>query len=243
MVPLVIWEPINPSDTSCSNWELQTIIDGKHDAYINDWAAAAASSKHTILLRFAHEMNGYWFTWGDTRCSNTPDKFKQAWLHVWNIFQAKHATNVKFVWNPSGRKNLGKFYPGDAYVNYVGITAFNWGGYSSLPWRSMVTAFKQTMTPLANAGISKPIIVAETGSAPDKTGCSTCSKSKWITDGYQAAYTKWPKIKAIVYFDVNMLPITNNEQPNWRLNNPPAAQTSYSTIAHLLKFQGTIPSV
>jgi mannan endo-1,4-beta-mannosidase len=247
MIPLVTWEPLDPASASCDSWQLDKIIDGSHDQYIKDWAQAASSYHHTILLRFAHEMNGYWFVWGASRCSNTAAKYVAAWKHVWNLFKGPGgagATNVKFVWNPSGSAAIKAFYPGNTYVDYVGVTAFNWGGYDHFGWRSMVGAFKGTMAKFANAGINKPVIGVEVGSASnDKMkNCTTCSKPDWITTGYQAVYTKWPKIKAIVYFDVNMLPITNNVQPNWRLNNPAAALTAYEGIAAMLKFQGVIPS-
>ncbi|HEY5520798.1 MAG TPA: hypothetical protein VIK08_09075, partial [Candidatus Limnocylindrales bacterium] len=65
IVPMVNWQPIDPSHpTDCGNWSLDNIINGDHDAYIRQWAAAAKAYGGRVIVRFAHEMNGYWFIWG-----------------------------------------------------------------------------------------------------------------------------------------------------------------------------------
>ena len=63
MVPVVNWEPLNPSaPTDCANWSLDKIIDGSHDAYITAWAQAAKAYGGTVLVRFAHGQQeaGIW---------------------------------------------------------------------------------------------------------------------------------------------------------------------------------------
>jgi hypothetical protein len=105
----------------------------------------------------------------------------------------------------------------------------------------MVKAFKPTMAALGNAGIKKPVIVLETGAGyyPDQV---TYNKASWITTGYKAVFTKWPKIVGIIYFDINMKPLTGGVQPDWRLVSPTTAQTAYTAIAKMTKFGGTIPA-
>jgi beta-mannanase len=247
MIPLVTWEPLDPNNPSCANWSNDKILNTTtYNTYIKNWADAAKSFGHTVLVRFAHEMNGYWFVWGASNCgpSNSPTMYKQMWQKVVNIFRTEGATNVKFVWNPSASAKIMAYYPGNSYVDYAGITAFNWAGYLGLPWKTMVAAFNGSMKKFAAGRITKPVIAVEMGSAPDQSNCGSppCTKSDWITTGYPAVYAKWPRIKAIVYFNVNMLPITHGDQPDWTLETPADAKPAYAAIAAMPKFQGTIPS-
>jgi beta-mannanase len=240
IVPMVNWEPVDPANpTDCPNWSLDNIINGDHDSYIQAWATAAKAYGGRVILRFAHEMNGNWFIWGASRCTNTPAEFVAAWRHVWDIFSGVGATNVKFLWSIYSAWNVRAFYPGEGYVDYVGLTAFNWGPSGSnnnQPWRSMVANFKPSMTALSRL-TTKPVIAAEMGAAyvPE---CSACDKAAYITNGYPAVYAKWPRLKALVYFDLDMRFVN---QPDWRLSSPAAALTAYKAIVAQKRFQGTIP--
>jgi hypothetical protein len=89
---------------------------------------------------------------------------------------------------------------------------------------------------LAVTAPNKPIIVGETGSS-----AVGGNQAKWVTDGYPAVYTKWPKIKGIVYFNLNMHYV---DQPDWRLKNRSSTEETLNAYKALLtqtKFQGKIP--
>ena len=234
IMPMINWEPLNPSKQGdCKHWALDNIINGDHDAYIRKWATSAKNYGGKILLRFAHEMNGYWFIWGAGRCDNTPQKFITAWRRVVNIFRNVGATNVKWIWSPYMNK-FSAFFPGDSYVDYLGTTAFTWGPKQ---WQSMVQALSPSITALGALPSSKPIIAAEVGAAPYKD-CANC-KANWVANGYPAVYEKWWRIVAIVYFDVDM---RFNEQPNWRLNSPENVIPAYGKIVGDTRFWGFIPA-
>jgi beta-mannanase len=235
IVPMVNWEPLNPSKQGdCAHWALDNIINGDHDAYIRKWAQAAKAYGGKILMRFGHEMNGYWFIWGAGRCDNTAAKFVSAWRHVWNIFRGSTgvgATNVRFVWSPY-RTNFANFFPGDSYVDFLGTTAFSWGPKQ---WLTMVEALAPSIKALGALPSAKPIIAAEVGAAPYKD-CASC-KYNWILNGYPAVYDKWWRVVAIVYLDVDM---RFNDQPNWRLNSPTNAFRAYQLIAADPRFKGYV---
>ena len=138
VVPQIYWQPDDPTyTTDCAHWQLSTIINGSHDAYIRSWAQAAKAYGGTIILRFADEMNGNWYIWGNGRCTNTSKKFRRAWRHVWSIFRGTGgvgATNVKFEFAPYADKYAKSDYPGDKVVDYLGLTALNWGRYHHKPF-------------------------------------------------------------------------------------------------------------
>ena len=67
-------------------FSLSTIISGKYDAYIRQWASEAKNWGHPFFLRFNHEMNGDWYPWSEQVNGNQPGQFVQAWRHVHDIF-------------------------------------------------------------------------------------------------------------------------------------------------------------
>lgn len=117
-------------------YKLSNISRGDFDTDIIRWATQLRDYGDTIYLRPMPEMNGYWIPWGGLVNGNKPGDFVPAWRHVHDIFVAQGATNVKFVWavnfgsSPRSMLNdITQYYPGDAYVDYIGINGYNFGPY------------------------------------------------------------------------------------------------------------------
>jgi hypothetical protein len=231
-VPMINWQPFNGDPTeSDRRFTYKRIIAGNFDAYIKSFARDAKAWGHTVILRFAHEMNGPWFPWGVGRFDNTSTNFKQAWRHVYRlVHEVVGATNVKFLWAPNAPcgtcVDYSKIYPGDAYVDYVGFSRFNWSTKAS-PWKSMARLYAPSIAELRKVARHRRIIVAETGSSP-KGG----NKADWIRLGYASIYNHQPRVVAIVYFDLRV-----QGHPDWRLTSPSSALGAYATIAARYKYQ------
>lgn len=242
-VPFIWWQPVGsatppghpespPLQESCGT-DYGKIIGGDWDNYIHQYAQAAVGHG-PILVRFTHEMDGIWFPFGVGRCTNTPAKFVAMWKHVVSIFRADGATNVKFVWSPRRASLVEEpMYPGDSWVDYVGVTAYNWAYVKNKPWTNLLTLVQRATSGLSLYAGSKPWIVAETGS-PDHPG----SRPNWISLGYKQLYNKIPNIALIVYFDIDMTYRAKN-QPNWQLNTS-ADNSAYKALLVATRFQGTI---
>ena len=237
-VPMIFWQPVgagttaHPLQTSCGT-DYKRIINGGWDDYINTWANAAKAAGGTILIRFAHEMDGGWFPFGYTRCTNTATKFKAMWKHVVTIFRKDHASNVKFVWSPlvasSKQKSL---YPGNSWVDYVGFTAFNWAKSKHRPWLSLSTLVKRATSGLTKYS-NRPWIVAELGSVRQ----SKENRPAWLKTGYNAVYKAFPRIKVMVYFNIDMRKRAH-DQPNWQLTGTDLK--TYKSLLKNAKFQGKV---
>lgn len=74
-----------------------------------------------VLWRPFHEMNGGWFWWG---AKPRPD-FIALWRQMFLYFtQAKHLHNLIWVYSPSAGSDAGDYYPGDGFVDLVGLDAY-----------------------------------------------------------------------------------------------------------------------
>lgn len=205
-IPMVSWEAwAKPKGGFASATqelgELDRVVAGEHDDYIDEWAVAAAEYGHPILLRPFHEMNGYWYPWSVGVNGNTAEDYVGAWRHVVDRFRVAGADNVSFVWSINTLagfeqgEGVEEYYPGDDYVDWVATSGFNWDDYDP-EWSSWVTAewvFGPTYEVLAQ--FDKPVMFAEIG-----TGKNGGDEAQWVADGMEW-FATLPELKAIVWFD------------------------------------------
>jgi len=76
--------------------------------------------KIPIVFRPLHEMNGGWFWWGSA--ATTPANYKALYQLTVDYFKA-NTTNVLFCWSPNTPFSA-TYYPGDDYVDVVGVDAY-----------------------------------------------------------------------------------------------------------------------
>jgi mannan endo-1,4-beta-mannosidase len=76
-----------------------------------------------VFWRPFHEMNGDWFWWGNKNAA----EFKAAWQHMFKYLTVtKKLHNIIWVYAPDdSRNNVTSFYPGDKYVDVVGLDNYN----------------------------------------------------------------------------------------------------------------------
>jgi hypothetical protein len=240
VIPIIWWEPVRSADLSDPTYARhQNIIDGDHDAYILQFARDAKAYGNLVILRFAQEANASTFPWGVGRFDNTPQTFVAAWRHVHGLFESVGADNVKFLWSVSREHCAGGcnpytgLYPGDAYVDALGFSGYNWGAVDGKTWTSMYDLYRKSVEHMRDFNSTKPIFVAETGS-----GAVGGDKAAWIRDGYREVYDRLPDISAIVYLHADLL---DEGHRDWRLTNPPEAMEAYAEIAGLDRFTGRSP--
>jgi Glycosyl hydrolase family 26 len=138
---LVSWEPWKPVPTKLGVYKQShpqpglrniDIANGRQDRYIRRFAADLAEFDGIVYLRYAHEMNGFWYPW-----SRDAVNYRRAWQRVVTLFRKAGADNVRFLWsvNPNlyGTKeqmleSVRPYWPGASYVDAVGSTMINFGG-------------------------------------------------------------------------------------------------------------------
>jgi mannan endo-1,4-beta-mannosidase len=158
---LVQWDPKNVS--------LQRIAHGGQDTYITKFARDVCAARVPIVLSFGHEMNGYWYTWGNTHVS--PREFIAAWRHLHGLFAAAGVHNVTWCWNVNtwqpaltGKPNYRitsarRWWPGARYVDWIGLDA-----YFETPYDTFRSIFNYPLRALHRIA-HKPVLIAETAAA------------------------------------------------------------------------------
>ena len=88
----------------------------------------------SVIIRMDYEFDGGWDPYGNLNVMpNMPGNFIKAWQNVVttvrNTVKAKDPSiRVKFLWNPTDANvqvESAKFYPGDAYVDYIGFDNYD----------------------------------------------------------------------------------------------------------------------
>jgi hypothetical protein len=205
-IPMVDW---NPSDTGANpayvqpDFQLQDITGGRYDTYIRTWASAAAAWGKPFFLRFCHEMNGTWYPWSELRNGNARGEFVRAWRHVHDIFVQAGARNVTWVWSPNEIAGMNviplpSVYPGSAYVDWVGMSGYNWGTFQNSRWTTFAQRLGSTYAALRQLAPDKPMMISEMASSESGGG----SKAQWIQDAYGVQLPQnYPAIKAVVWWN------------------------------------------
>ena len=210
---LIFWEPYDIS--------LDEIQSGKSDEYMNSFAVAARASGAEIILAPLHEMNGNWDPWDgydeNNHLQNKPELIISVWKKIHAIFA--DAANVKLAWvinNDSvptiAANQADAYYPGSAFVDYVGVDGFNFGN----PWQTFKEVFDRSLVELAS--YNKPIYIFSTASAPG------ADKDEWIRNGLGEQIQQYPNIAGWVWFN------QNGPERNWTVNSDSNSLAAFKSV-------------
>lgn len=193
-LPILTWEAqtITTQDILAGSRELH-LRDGRRialDDYVAEFAKgacrSAALTHQPVLIRMLHEMNGDWFAWSigyerDGQRVNTDESYKRAWIKLHDAFSSRCGSDVRFIWavnhfNVGDGTSFMGTYPGDAYVDLVGIDGYNWGTKASWGWQDFYAIFQDGLCTLERE-TTKPLLIAEVGSSE-----AGGDKPRWIRD-------------------------------------------------------------
>lgn len=215
-IPMIAWYSMEDKSSNQSAYQLKNIYNGQYDNYIHQWALDAKNWGHPFFLRFNSEMNGDWTPWCDCSNANNKGDYVKAWRHVHDIFTQVGAMNVAWVWAVNiefeGMHSIDYLYPGDNYVDWVGMNGYNMGtAFPDTAWQSFHQVFYPTYRDLQTL-TSKPIMIGEMGSA-EKGG----DKASWISDTLNTQLVaNFSKVKAFIWFELN-------KETDWRINSSATA--------------------
>jgi Glycosyl hydrolase family 26 len=189
--------------------DTRKIIAGDYDSKIRSRAEAVKRLGRPILMEFRHEMDRPNLQWA----VHGPKAYIAAWDHIRAIFTQAGATNVGWVWCPTGY-GFGKgraqaFYPGNSEVDWVCADI-----YSPSAGQSLQQAAQPFLAWAKHT--HKPVMIGEFGvdSAP-------ADWPDWLLAAGELAKTD-RQIKAMLYFDANGTDSNGHPFQYWLGNDPPA---------------------
>jgi mannan endo-1,4-beta-mannosidase len=197
-VPLLTWEPY--LDTETAPDIARRIAAGDFDSYLDDWAnrladwlagpdeELGADDDRRLYLRLAHEMNGDWYPWSPTVGDSTPEDYIEMWRHVHDALAREGigADQLQWIWCVNhvdvGTYSAEACYPGDGYVDWVGVDGFNWGRSQDWSdWRAPAAVFEEMFARLQR--FDEPLCVPEVGcSSLTADGSDPVRKADWLRE-------------------------------------------------------------
>ncbi len=229
-VPLLFWSPWDePFDEKRGpdKYALTEILAGKWDAYIDQWADAAAKVPSQFFVSFACEMNGTWFPWSGSYYGKDnpvkpspgpsaspalwqgPETYKKAWRYVVNRVRARGATNILWVFQPNNYSDPpgyiawnqpAAYYPGSHYVDWLALSVYGkqTANEEDDKWCDFDKLLEWPYMEMCKLDPTKPIMLAEWGVAESHAPGE--DKAYWISSAFDQMSKYYPRLKAAVFW-------------------------------------------
>jgi endoglucanase len=152
-----------------------------------------AEFKCPVIIRWGAEMDNPSgrFTWANW----TPDDYVAAYRRMMGIVR-EMVPGAKVMWSPRGDETLQAYYPGNDYVDIIGLSVFGFEAYDMAEFnhtRGFSEALRQGYNLVA--GFGKPVWVAETGYDGSIAYLERWSKDLTYKD------SAFPLLEAVIYFN------------------------------------------
>ena len=179
--------------------KLEDIANGKYDRGIQKFADSAIEYGEKyggFLISTMREMNGNWYSWGQKS-----RLFKKTWKQIWKNFEDRKANEyATWVWEVFCPEAAGRnvdyperYYPGDEYVDWIGLSAFSRAGYRS-GTKSFSSLVGTTYREMRWKHRDKPVMMSEFG----KTIGS--GQARWLRNAFKTIKS-WPGMKAATFWN------------------------------------------
>jgi hypothetical protein len=205
-IPMLELEPFGIS--------LAKISSGGEDAWLTKYAHAVSNLHSPVVMSFAPEANGNWYSWGYPHVS--PGAVISAWRHVVTLFHKAGADDVRWAWIMNvqfqGSENIARLWPGQAYVNILGVD-----GYLIVP-ATFQGFFGPTIVAM-RALSNDPLLVTETAASPSVGKVDALSEIGAGVAQYGLA--------GFIWFDIRQH--GNASRQDWSLEDDPAALSLFGS--------------
>lgn len=191
----------------------QGILTGYYDANMRGICQVIDTLESPVTIRWAHEMEYVdgqfiWAGWN-------PEDYIASFRRMVDICR-EVAPRVNIMWSPLGLENMDPYYPGDDYVDLVGLTIFGFQAYEEALYGEPLSYQDLLDERYARAAVyGKPVVVGELG----YTGCEDYVEA-WEEAVRQPQPDK-PLLIGVVYFNQQeVYPWPNGfGLPDWRVDH------------------------
>lgn len=178
-VPVITWEPMYIDDGEEHYISYRDILDGKYDKYLSYVIGEIQKFNKPVIIRFAHEMNlskYHWTVPPDKYNDSYPAIYKTVYRYIHSKFRLSGTGNILWAFCPNCDSvpnykwnNIESYYPGDSFVDIMGVDGYNWGDnkmrdYQST-WRSFDNIFSSSIQEIKKINSKKPLFIFETASS------------------------------------------------------------------------------
>jgi hypothetical protein len=182
------------------------IAEGAVDQQLWAQAIGIASIGRPVFVTFDHEPD-----LGRKAGLGTPDGYKAAWRHVYDLFRRAHASNAVWVWVVSGdmasAQTALSMWPGNDVVDWLSWEGYDFAGcQSGPPSASQSRSFSDAVLPFytylhdygpaVGIDVEKPIMISEAGSAI----ASWTVNPAWYQE-IPRFLSQYPQIRAVGLWD------------------------------------------
>jgi hypothetical protein len=219
-------------------YALTRIVAGTHDAALAAWGDAARAFGSPLIVEWGTEMNGSWFPWNGSHNGGGArgvSLFRDAYRHVVDVVRSRGAAHVTWVFHVNGDdqpaaewNRFENYYPGDAWVDWVGLSAY--GALTpSDPCPSFVPYADEAVARLGALAPGKPIMVFEFGTTKGGRGCST-TPSEWARAALAAlAGGRWPSVRGFSWWNEKWQNAGSLGPTNMRVQDVPGLAAEFSS--------------
>lgn len=194
------------------------IADGTYDANMRAICEVLSQFESPVTVRWAQEMEDLsgQFIWSDWDPLTYVDAYKRVVDVCRSVTDEIADVDFDYMWSPLGNAELAEFYPGDDYVDVIGLSVF---GLQS--WERDILGHEQTfrevLTPRYERALAfdLPIVVAELGYVGDLEYVT-----RWENDVRQDL-EGFTELQAVIYFNQKeVYPWPDGYgMPDWRIQN------------------------
>lgn len=175
------WDPEGGETTKLLDGDGLNRIDKALDGVASFISSLQTDGKKiAVIFRPWHEMNGNWFWWGGK--NTTTELYRQLYRHTHDFMEHRCKGQIVWAFSPNlGAKTMEEYYPGDKYVDLVGLDIYDFDNNPAQYTKNlteglnMLTAFARQHHKIA---------------ALTETGCQQLPQSQWFTA------TLWPAISS-----------------------------------------------
>jgi len=235
---------------------LEKIINGNFDIELIQWAKDANRHNVPIIIDFAVEMNGDWFGWsghyngadrkdgyGDLTYPDGPEKYRDAYRHIIDIFRAEHVKHVTWFFHPdissspNEEWNSAKYYyPGDDYIDWIGISIYGAFYPTSSDWVTFDEILERNFKKILDISSTKPLAIVELGVTDHHP---LGEKDKWLKDAFNTILTqKYLNFKAVAYWHESW--DNDEESSSMRIDSSPKSLRTFQELINNEKFTSKV---
>ena len=188
--------------TRAENWRdggdqlFAEILSGKFDREIGAICSELNTFQGEVLVRWGHDMEDPTGRYPWARADN--EGYKAAYRYFASECR-RHLPKAALVWSPKGEHNLADYYPGDEYVDYIGLSVWGLQTYD-INYHGAARYFVETFREKYErvAAFPKPVVITELGVAGDDA-----YRERWFATLFAeiSGASSFQKLRAVVYFN------------------------------------------